>query len=99
MATLTLDIATLTSSRDATNANAQRILESAFALFHQDEWVLDEFGFPTDVPITYTAQEKLDWIVQVLIPMQLADKARQYEEMIAIHETKEALALDEPTFE
>ena len=98
MATLTLTIATLTASRGATDENAQRVLESAFALFHQNEWVLDEFGQPTDVPVVYTAQERLDWIVQVLIPMQLMDRARQYEELVAIRETKETLALDKATF-
>jgi len=98
MATLTLKIATLTSSTEATDANATRVLESAFALFHQNDWVLDEDGQPTDVPVTYTAKQRLDWIVKTLIPQMLADKARQYEEQVAIRDAQAAAALDAPTF-
>lgn len=98
MATLTLKITTLTSSIEVADANAARVLESAFALFHQNDFVLDEDGNPTDVLKTYTPQQRLNWIVKVLVPQMLADKARQYEEQRAIRDAQKAAALDAPTF-
>jgi hypothetical protein len=96
MATLTLGISVLSSRLTVPDANAQRVLETAFALFHQHEWVLDKDGLPTDVPVTYTPQQKLDWITWVLIPQMLVDKAQQYEEMAAIRAAKQSVADDPP---
>lgn len=96
MATLTLKIATLTSSVEAVDANASRILEACFALFHQNP-ELDEEGNP--VVVTYTPKQKLDWIVQKLIPQMLVDKARQYDEMLAIREAQEEAAATAAVFE
>ncbi len=87
MATLTLGIATLSSSLTVPDANAQRVLEAAFALFHRHE-----------ADATYTPQQKLDWITRVLIPQMLTDKAQQYEEVAAIRAAKEQLAADPATF-
>jgi DNA-binding transcriptional regulator/RsmH inhibitor MraZ len=69
------------------------VLESAFALFHQDE---------TDAEgnvITYTAKQRLDWIVRVLIPQMLVDKARQYNEQTVMRETQETLVKNALKFE
>jgi len=85
MAQMTLSIGPLTSSKTATDANAQRVLESAFALFHDE---LDEF----------TNQEKLDYIAQTLIPMMLTDRARQYEERQAILDAEQSVIDDPPLF-
>lgn len=89
MATLTLSIGPLTSTLQATDANAQRVLGGAFALFHQNE----------EEPKTYTSKEKLDWIVRVLIPQMLVDKAAQYEEAVAIREAQKAAREDAPILE
>jgi len=99
MATLTLKIATLTSSIDVTDANASKVLESAFALFHRNDFVLDAEGQPTDVLKTYTAKQRLDWIVKVLIPAMLSDKARQFEEQRTVGEAKAAAAASAAKFE
>jgi uncharacterized protein YbaR (Trm112 family) len=93
MATLTLKISTLSSSLDVSDANAQRVLESAFALFHQDE--TDEEGNA----VTYTAKQRLDWIVKTLIPQMLVDKARQYEEQQTIRDAQKAAAANAARFE
>jgi uncharacterized protein YbaR (Trm112 family) len=93
MATLTLKISTLTSSIEVNDANATRVLESAFALFHQSE--TDEDGNS----VVYTAKQRLDWIVKVLIPQMLVDKARQFEEQRAIRDAQKTAAADTPTFE
>lgn len=93
MATLTLKIATLTSSIDVTDANATRVLESAFALFHQND--MDEKG----KLVAYTAKQRLDWIVEVLIPAMLSDKARQFEEQRTVREAKAAAAASLAKFE
>ena len=82
MATLTLTIGPLTSSRETTDANAQDVLSSVFAYYHPED--ADDF----------TNQEKLDELVQVLIPKLLLDKARQYEERAA----RIALESDPPIF-
>lgn len=82
MATLTLTIATLTSSKEATDANAQDVLTSVFAYYHPED--AGEF----------TNQEKLDELVQVIIPRLLIDKARQYEERAAMV----AIDSDPPVF-
>ena len=91
MATLTLKIATLTSSIEVNDANATRVLESAFALFHQNE--ADDGN-----PVVYTAKQRLDWIVKVLIPQMLVDKARQFEEQRAIRDAQKTAAADTPIF-
>ena len=93
MATLTLKIATLTSSIDVADANAGRVLESAFALLHQND--VDGDG----IPISYTPKQRLDWIVRVLIPQMLVDKARQYDEQQAIRAAQIAAAASAATFE
>ena len=85
MAELTLEIGPLTSSKIATDANAQRVLESVFALYH-------------DEPGGYTNQQKLDYIVQVLIPQFLVGRAHQYEERQAIEDAKDDLRNDPPEF-
>lgn len=72
MATLELTISALTSSKEATDANAQDVLTSVFAYYH-----------PHDAG-EFTNQEKLDELVQVIIPRLLIDKARQYEERVAM---------------
>ena len=95
MATLTLKIATLTSSLEVSDANATRVLEAAFALFHQGE--TDAEGNP--VVVTYTAKQRLDYIVKVLIPMMLADKARQFEEQQAIRQAQLDAAANAAKFE
>jgi len=92
MATLTLSISVLTSSIEVGDVAAQRVLESAFALFHQDD--VDENGDP----VVYTSKQKLDWIVQHLIPLMLQDKARQFEEQQAIKAAQVASAADAPVF-
>jgi uncharacterized protein YbaR (Trm112 family) len=92
MATLTLKISTLTSSIEVSDANATRVLESAFALFHQNKTDEDSN------PVVYTAKQRLDWIVKVLIPQMLVDKARQYEEQRAIRDAQKAAAADTPKF-
>lgn len=86
MATLTLTIGALISDTTVTDANAQRVLASAFALFNAD-------------PDIFTDQEKLDWIVQTLIPDLLADKARQYEEKQAFADAQANVNNDLPVFE
>ena len=93
MATLTLQIATLTSSLEVSDANATRVLESAFALFHQGE--TDEGGNP----VVYTAKQRLDYIVQTLIPQMLADKALQYDERQAIRQARQNAAANAAKFE
>lgn len=93
MATLTLKIATLTSSIDVTDANATKVLESAFALFHRND--MDEKG----EPVTYTAKQRLDWIVKVLIPAMLSDKAQQLEEQRTVREAKATAAATAAKFE
>jgi len=84
MATLTLSIGPLTSSKAATDENAQRVLESAYALFNDDDEA--------------TNQEKLDYIVQVLIPLALIGKAQQYEERVALAEAVAGVNSDPPIF-
>lgn len=86
MAALTLTIGALTSDTTVTDVNAQRVLASAFALFH-------------DEPDGFTDQGKLDWIVQTLIPDLLADKARQYEEKQAFADAQANVNNDLPIFE
>lgn len=93
MATLTLKISTLSSSLEVSDANATRVLESAFALFHQNE--VDAEGNA----ITYTAKQRLDWIVRTLIPQMLVDKARQYDEQVAFREAQKTAAKNAATFE
>ena len=93
MATLTLKIATLTSSIEVADANATRVLESAFALFHQND--IDEGG----KAIVYTPKQRLDWIVKVLLPQMLADKARQYDEQQTIRAAQLAASTDAAKFE
>ena len=96
MTTLTLKIGPLTASTTANDANAQRVLESCFALFHRrdyedaDEPVEGEEPTPP-VLKTYTPQQKLNWVVRVLIPQMLVDKARQYEEAEAVRAAQAAL--------
>jgi len=85
--TLTLKIGTLTASATATDANAQRILEACFALFHQGD------------PVAYTSQQKLTWIVKVLIPQMLVDKARQFQEQQAVRAAQAAASASAATFE
>ena len=92
MATLSLSISVLESSIEVGDTSAQRVLESAFALFHQDD--VDENGDP----VVYTSKQKLDWIVQHLIPLMLQDKARQHEEQVAIRAAQVASAADAPVF-
>jgi uncharacterized protein YbaR (Trm112 family) len=93
MATLTLKIATLTSSIEVGDANATRVLESAFALFHQNDFDVDGKA------IVYTPKQRLDWIVKVLIPQMLVDKARQFEEQKTVREAKATAAASAATFE
>ena len=83
MATLSLSIGPLTSSKTVVDANAQDVLASVFAYYHPED--ADEF----------TNQEKLDNLVQIIIPLLLIDKARQYEERAA----RIALDSDPPIFE
>ena len=71
MATLTLTIGPLTSSRTVTNERAQAVLSAAFDLRHP------EGG-------DYTNQQKLDWIVQQLIPQLLTQLSRQHHERTAV---------------
>lgn len=82
MATLELTIGSLTSSKEATDGNAQDVLTSVFAYYHPED--AGEF----------TNQEKLDELVQVIIPRLLIDKARQYEERAAMV----AIDSDPPVF-
>jgi len=98
MADLRLTIGTLTSKKTADNTRVKRVLEAVFALFHQGE--VDEQGqaIPYD-PAAYTDQQKLDYVVQDLIPQMLVDKARQYEEQQAIRQAQEDAAADAPSFE
>ena len=77
MATLTLKIATLTSSLEVADANATRVLEAVFALYHHAQQ-RDEEG--STIATTYTPKERLDWIVKTLIPQMLEDKARKWSE-------------------
>lgn len=96
MATLTLKISSLTGTAAFTDANALGVLLSAFQLFHQADFVLDKDGNPTEVPKTYTNQQKLDYIVQELIPMFLVEKARQYDEISKRDEIKAITERDQP---
>ena len=86
MATLSLSISVLESSVTVGDVAAQRVLESAFALFHQDDETV------------YTSKQKLDYIVKELIPLMLQDKARQFEEQEAIKAAQVASAADAPVF-
>ena len=97
--TLTLKIATLTASVTASDANAQRILEACFALFHQNDFVLDAEGQSTGVLKTYTSQQKLTWIVKELIPAMLVDKARQWDEQQAVRAAQAAATAGAAAFE
>lgn len=84
MATLSMSIGALSDSITVSDANAQRVLESAYALFHQDQ---EE---------TPAAAERLEFIVHELIPTMLVDKARQYEEWVAIENAKQGVSDDPP---
>ena len=86
MATLSLSISVLESSIEVGDVAAQRVLESAFALFH-----------PGDETV-YTSKQKLDYIVKVLIPLMLQDKAKQFEEQQLIRAAQVASAADAPVF-
>lgn len=99
MAKLTLGIATLTASTTATDANAQRVLEACFALYHRHDYEMDAEGMPTDTLKTYTPQQRLDWIVKVLIPEMLVDKARQFQEQQAVRTAQAEAAASAATFE
>ena len=96
--TLTLKIGTLTASATATDANAQRILEACFALYHRNDFVLDAEGQSAGVLKTYTAQQRLDWIVKELIPQMLVDKARQWDEREAVRVAQATAAAGAATF-
>lgn len=96
--TLTLKIATLTASATAPDANAQRILEACFALFHQNDFVLDAEGQSTGVLKSYTSQQKLTWIVQVLIPQMLVDRARMWDEQQAVRAAQAAASAGAAVF-
>jgi len=87
MAKLTLAIATLTASTTATDANAQRVLEACFALYHRHD------------DTEYTPNQKLDWIVKELIPEMLVDKARQFQEQQAVRTAQAEAAASAATFE
>lgn len=89
MATLTLTIGALTSSRTVTNTRAANVLTAVFDLYHP----------PEDPPVTYTNQEKLDWIVQVLIPQTLTQMSRQQTERLAVEAMATEFAAGDGRFE
>lgn len=85
--TLTLKIGTLTASATAEDANAQRILEACFALYHRGD------------AKPYTPQQKLDWVVKALIPALLVDKVHQWDERDAVRVAQETVSASAAKFE
>ena len=92
MATLSLEVGTLSSSLDATNVNAERIL---------DGFLKYEIGSDAFTLETYEAlsdQEKLDKVI-LLLKEHLVARAKEYERKSSMLEAKTLAEANEPIFE
>ncbi|MBN2389883.1 MAG: hypothetical protein JXR84_04125 [Anaerolineae bacterium] len=86
MATLTLAIATLTASKTVDNTKATNVLLNVSMLYNPNH-------------SSQTNQQRLDWIIETLIPQTLTQMSLRYEEQQAALDAAEAFEIGDSKFE